>query len=35
MKTVALFALLTLGLITVSGCHWAHRQNYSDSYYSR
>lgn len=36
MKTFALFALLTVGLITVSGCHWGHhRHDYSDGYYSR
>jgi hypothetical protein len=31
MKTIALFALLTFGLITVAGCHWGHRRHhYSD-----
>jgi len=36
MKTFALLALLTIGLVTASGCHWHHRNNnYSDGYYSR
>ena len=36
MKTVALLAVLMLGLVTASGCHWQHHNNnYSDGYYSR
>jgi hypothetical protein len=36
MKTIALLALLTFGLITAAGCHWGHnRHHYSDGYYTR
>ena len=36
MKTIALLALLTVGLLTTAGCHWGHhRNNYSDGYYRR
>ncbi len=35
MKTIALLALLTAGVLTATGCHWRHRHDYSDSYYQR
>ncbi len=36
MKTIALLALLTVGLFIASGCHGRHhRHNYSNGYYSR
>lgn len=36
MKTIALIALMTIGLVAASGCHWHHgHHNYSDGYYSR
>lgn len=40
MKTIALLALLALGLVSATGCHWLHHHhnnnnNYSDGYYSR
>jgi hypothetical protein len=36
MKTIALLALLTIGLVTTAGCHWRHHNNrYSDGYYRR
>ena len=37
MKTVALLALLAVGLVTATGCHWQrHRSNnYSNGYSSR
>lgn len=36
MKTIALLALLTIGLVTAAGCHRHHnRHNYSDGYYNR
>ena len=35
MKTVALLALLTLAVVSASGCHWMHRHNnYSNGYSS-
>ena len=36
MKTIALIALMAIGLVAASGCHWHHhRDNYSDGDYSR
>ncbi len=36
MKTIALLALLTIGLVTAAGCHWRHhRHSYTDGYYHR
>jgi hypothetical protein len=36
MKTIALIALLAIGLVAASGCHWHDRRhNYGDGYYSR
>jgi hypothetical protein len=35
MKTIALLALLTIGLVTAAGCHWRHHNHYSDGYYRR
>jgi hypothetical protein len=35
MKTIALLALLALGVLTVNGCFWHHRRdNYSSGHYS-
>jgi hypothetical protein len=30
MKTLLLLALLTVGLISVTGCHWNHDHNHSN-----
>jgi hypothetical protein len=37
MKTIALLALLTVGVFTTAGCHhhWNNHHNYSDGYYRR
>jgi len=36
MKTIALLALLTIGLVTTAGCHWhRHHHRHSDGYYRR
>jgi hypothetical protein len=38
MKTIALLALLTIGLVTAAGCHWGHnrdRNHYLGGYYRR
>lgn len=36
MKTIALLALLAVGVVSASGCHWLHhRRDYSRSYDSR
>ena len=33
MKTIAILALLALGVMTAAGCHWGHHRNhYSDRY---
>ena len=35
MKTIALIALMAIGLVAASGCYWHHhRYNDRDSYYS-
>jgi len=34
MKTIALLALLTVGVLTTAGCHH-HWHHYSDGYYNR
>jgi len=35
MKTIALIALMAIGLAAASGCYWHHhRYNDRDSYYS-
>jgi hypothetical protein len=36
MKTIALFFLLTIGLVSAAGCHEYHNgHHYSDGYYRR
>lgn len=36
MKTIALLAILSFGVLTVAGCHRHHRgDNYSSGYYNR
>jgi len=36
MKTIALLAILSFGVLTVAGCHSHHRRNnYSNGYYNR
>lgn len=37
MKTIAILALLTVGSLTLAGCHWHHHRNhrYSDGYNRR
>jgi hypothetical protein len=36
MKTIALLAILSFGILTVAGCHRHHRgNNYSNGYYNR
>lgn len=30
MKTFVLLALLTLGIVTIGGCHWNHRHHHND-----
>ena len=35
MKAITLYALLTFALVAAAGCHWHHRDNYSNGYYSR
>jgi hypothetical protein len=37
MKTIAILALLALGMVTAAGCHWGHHRHnrYSDSYNRR
>ncbi len=38
MKTIALLALLALGVVSASGCHWLHHRssgNYSGGTNSR
>jgi hypothetical protein len=36
MKTIALLALLAMGLVAATGCHqFHHRNNYSSGYNSR
>jgi hypothetical protein len=36
MKTIALLAILSFGVLTVAGCHWNHRRNnFSNGYDSR
>jgi len=36
MKTIALIALMAIGLVAASGCYWHHHHyNYSDGYSSR
>jgi hypothetical protein len=36
MKTIALLAILSFGVLTAAGCHRHHRgNNYSNGYYNR
>jgi hypothetical protein len=37
MKTLAILALLAIGLVTATGCHWHHHRShrYNDGYYRR
>lgn len=30
MKTFVLLVLLTLGIVTIGGCHWNHRHHHND-----
>jgi hypothetical protein len=37
MKTIAILALLALGVTAAAGCHWGHHRNhrYNDGYNRR
>lgn len=32
MKTLVLLFALTVGLVSVTGCHWNHRHHYNNHY---